>query len=368
VPAEARASLGLAQPYHNPHLAEAVAEAARIRGWNLRLLAFAPPPSFRKDNAWAVPASTTAPRGAIRRCIVCIQWLLACDRYIFLGLGDPFPAQPLLLLLACLSGRPVFLASEGFKHTRASPGLRAACALLSLFGNAHLLAIGNTAATDFSRAGLSWPARQFGFTEEPPGEFVPRSSANCDSPIRLLVVGQLIPRKRVDWLMRELGRHPSRADIELMVCGAGPERGNLESLGYELGLKTRFLGFRRGTELAEVFNAADVFIHPAAYEGWGVVLNHALYFGLPILAHAPVRSARGLLVHEGINGYVFADGPEFSRHLSQLVGDAALRGRFSCHSRRLYAFWSVAAIARSLAIVLADSDAAFARHCPLSNI
>lgn len=368
MPAERQAIVGLAQPYHNPHLAEVVAEAARAGGFSLRPLVFSPAPGFRKDNAWESPSHPLVPAVGPARWFACLRWLIACDRYLFLGLGDPFPAQSLLVFLACLTGRPVFVASEGLKTPTPSRGLRFLCQLLSLGGNGQLLAIGNTAAHDFSRAGLSWPARQFGFAEAPPGEAADREGHSPAQPIRLLVVGQLIPRKRVDWLMRQLARHSSRADIELAVCGTGPERSNLESLAAELGLNVRFLGFRKGADLAAAFQAADIFVHPASYEGWGVVLNHALHFGLPILASDQVRSARDLLVQEGLNGFVFADEEQFATQLSQLSADAALRRRFSAHSRLLGQRWSVASMGRSLALVMANPETSFSSDHPLSPL
>ncbi len=362
--ADGRSALGLAQPYHNPHLAEAVREAACRRGWRLRGIAFASPPGFRKENDWAgeKPIAAGTPSG----WLACLRWLVASDRYIFLGFGDPFPCQPLLVLAACLTGRPVFVASEGLKRREPSLGLRILCAMLSHLGGGQLLAIGNTAAEDYAKAGLAWPARRFGFTESPPGAAAERKEAHPERPVRLLVVGQLIPRKRVDWLQEALARHPASRRTELWVCGTGPDREMLETRARELGLSVRYLGFCRGQELAAAFNEADIFIHPAAYEGWGVVLNHALHFGLPILAADSVRSARGLLVQQGLNGYVFGDEAEFSARLAELVGDPVLRGRLALRSRQMAADWSVASMGARLAGLLADPEAAFAPDKPLS--
>lgn len=360
--------VGLAQPYHNPHLADVVAEAARVGGLSLRLLVFSPAPSFRKDNAWESASNHLVPAAGLARWLACIRWITSCDRFLFLGLGDPFPTQSLLVILACLTGRPLFLASEGLKNPTPSSGLRFLCWFLSLFDNGQLLAIGNTAAQDFARAGLSWPARQFGFAEAPPGESAYQGGHPHPPPIKLLVVGQLITRKRVDWLMRELARHPFCTLIELMVCGTGPEREKLESLAAKLGLNVRFLGFRRGTDLAAAFQDADIFVHPASYEGWGVVLNHALHFGLPILAAEQVHSARGLLVQEGLNGFVFTNEEEFASQLGKLTADASLRRRFSLHSRQLGERWSVSNMGRCLALVLADAEISFPSGQPLSPL
>ncbi len=349
-------SLGFAQPYDNPHLAEAVQLAARESGLGLDKLVFSEPPSFRSLNNWRSLEPLLRELPFPINLLHGLKWVLRNDKYVFLGSGKPAPGMPLLFVMACLTGRPVYLVSEGLKSPRPSLGLRLMMATASLVGNGCLLAIGNTAARDFRSAGLSWPARRFGFSEKPPSPSATIDAREGAHSIRLLVVGQLIPRKRVDWLIRQLAAHPMAGEFILEVCGDGPDRASLERLASTSGVRVEFHGFLAGAELAAAYSRADIFIHPAQYEGWGVVLNHATFFGLPIIAFKGVRSAEGLLVRVGINGYVFEKNAEFSDQLSKLTVDTSLRNKFAAASKLIGERWTPAALGEGLARVMNNPE------------
>jgi glycosyltransferase involved in cell wall biosynthesis len=278
--------------------------------------------------------------------------------------------MPLMFALACISGRRVFLVSEGFRSRKANWYLRLLFAVVSLFRGGQLLAIGNTAADDFRRAGLMWPIRRFGFSEPTPGQIgqVPLKHSSSSRPINLLVAGQLIPRKKIDWLFQSIAVHQCRDKVVIHVCGDGPDRKMLSSLAQGLQINAIFHGFVSGQRLAEQFIHADIFIHPAVYEGWGVVLNHALAYGLPIIAYTGVRSADGILVKEGINGYVFHDDSTFSQALEKLVTNKELREKFSSASKALSNTWSVDFIGNRLSRLLIDGDQDWGDESPLSKI
>jgi len=351
-------SLGLAQPYENPHLSAAVGFASGQSHLKLDKLTFDAPPSFRSANKWKSDVLTVSSMSYGQSIWRCLRWLVSNDAYVFLGAGVPSPAMPVTFALACLSGRPVLLVSEGLKSNRVSWGLRILLFIASSSAAGQLLAVGNSAHDDYLKAGLAWPARRFGFSEKPyrSPEIKPRVNASGTEKVRLLVVGQLIPRKRIDWLMRALASHPLRSQLTLDICGDGLERQNLQGLAVQLGLEVKFRGFLSGVELSESYLNADIFIHPAAYEGWGVVLNHAAYHGLPILAYKGVRSARDLLVQEGVNGFVFNDDNDFAIRLEQLVRDKNVRRRFSEASKRIGRLWTVEALGAALARLIRNPE------------
>ena len=90
-------------------------------------------------------------------------------------------------------------------------------------------------------------------------------------------------------LPRVVERHPK---VVLLVLGReGNETSNLEQLveGLSLASHVRFLGDRR--DVAEILRAADLFVFPSLYEGFGGSVIEAMATNLPIVASdlAPLR-------------------------------------------------------------------------------
>jgi glycosyltransferase involved in cell wall biosynthesis len=83
----------------------------------------------------------------------------------------------------------------------------------------------------------------------------------------------------------ELSRDPSW-DVDLIVVGTGRElpawRERVRGAG--LDSRVRFLGFC--TDVAGIIAAADVLIHPARYEAYGLGVQEALLAGVPALVSA----------------------------------------------------------------------------------
>lgn len=107
----------------------------------------------------------------------------------------------------------------------------------------------------------------------------PHRPAASDRPRRLLFVGRLQPRKRLDLLLEACAAVEPAP--ELTIVGDGPEAGRLRALAQVLLPQTRFLGDLRGPALASAFEQADLFVLPGT---GGLALQQALAAGLPILA------------------------------------------------------------------------------------
>jgi glycosyltransferase involved in cell wall biosynthesis len=99
-------------------------------------------------------------------------------------------------------------------------------------------------------------------------------------------VGKLTEFKGVDVLLeaaaiyeRELG------DVVTMIVGQGELRDVLEKQARQLGLKgVHFLGHRPQTEVAKIYNLADVSAVPSRVEPFGLVAVEALACGTPVVA------------------------------------------------------------------------------------
>ena len=126
------------------------------------------------------------------------------------------------------------------------------------------------------------------------------------SDVRLLLsVGRLADEKNHAGLLRAFahvaGRYP---DVQLWLAGDGPRRKDLLRQRKDLGLEDRvvFLGARH--DVPELMRAADVFVLPSRYEGFGLVVAEAMASGTPVVATdaggvAEVLNGAGILVPVG---------------------------------------------------------------------
>ena len=75
-------------------------------------------------------------------------------------------------------------------------------------------------------------------------------------------------------------------DADLAVAGHGSELAAWQRRAGSAGLadRIRFLGFRR--DVARVFAAADVLVHPARYEAYGLGVHEAICRGVPAIVSA----------------------------------------------------------------------------------
>jgi glycosyltransferase involved in cell wall biosynthesis len=116
----------------------------------------------------------------------------------------------------------------------------------------------------------------------------------------LLAVSRLTRQKGVDVAVRALPSLPE--DTALVVLGEGPERAELESLARELGAGRRLFLPGRVPDVAAWLRRADVLVHPARWEGFGLGVLEAMLAGLPVVA-SNVSSLPELVV-DGETGFL----------------------------------------------------------------
>jgi glycosyltransferase involved in cell wall biosynthesis len=109
-------------------------------------------------------------------------------------------------------------------------------------------------------------------------------------------------------LLRAFGRldQLDHEDTWLVLAGDGPDRPALES---QAGARVRFPGYVPYPDLPALYAAADLFVHPAREERWGVSVQEALACGLPVVASSRVGAAFDLLAPGG-NGFLYSAGDD----------------------------------------------------------
>lgn len=135
-----------------------------------------------------------------------------------------------------------------------------------------------------------------------------RPSHFAQRPI-LLFVGTLIPRKRIDLLLKAYTQIEATPKPMLQIVGDGPSKKSMQDLADSLKVDCLFLGDLRGPDLDKVFDAADLFILPGA---GGLAVQEAMAHALPVIVSKAdgteadlVRPENGWLIEPGeINALV----------------------------------------------------------------
>src|SRR5262249_40122941 len=97
-----------------------------------------------------------------------------------------------------------------------------------------------------------------------------------------IIVARLDRMKGHDVLLKALARRPD--PCPMLIVGDGSERGALEGLASELGVRdsVRFLGFRK--DVPDLLAASDFFVLPSRTEGLPLSVLEAMAHGLPSIA------------------------------------------------------------------------------------
>jgi glycosyltransferase involved in cell wall biosynthesis len=102
-------------------------------------------------------------------------------------------------------------------------------------------------------------------------------------------------------------------------------------------------------ELPRYYADAGCFVHPAAAEPWGLVVNEAMASGLPVLVSESAGCSEDL-VSSGANGFAFEadDAPGLSDLMLRISSGDVDRASMGRSSRRIIADWGLTTFARQL--------------------
>lgn len=103
-------------------------------------------------------------------------------------------------------------------------------------------------------------------------------------PLRYIYVGRLIDVKNVALLIEEF----NRSGKPLTIVGQGVLETELKK---QAKANITFTGFIDNNKLGDIYQAHDVFILPSKSEPWGLVVEEALYWGLPVIVSDKVGSS-----------------------------------------------------------------------------
>jgi glycosyltransferase involved in cell wall biosynthesis len=177
--------------------------------------------------------------------------------------------------------------------------------------------------------------------------------------IILVTNGSLIPRKRIDFILRACAQLEKKVSLgigyigekklehsslsfpsneanathpftlsppwRLLIIGEGPERERLKSLVVELGIADRvyFLGLRN--DVREILPECDIYLHASSAETCTYAITESMAAAIPaVVLDAGAAKEQ---IQSGVSGYVIdrADVDSFSNPVRELMVDAPKR-------------------------------------------
>ncbi|EJG1788567.1 glycosyl transferases group 1 family protein [Vibrio parahaemolyticus VP250] len=110
-----------------------------------------------------------------------------------------------------------------------------------------------------------------------------------EKSLKCLYVGRLSSEKNLPFLIDRF----KESQHELTIIGSGDELSELQSIASD---NVKFKGYIDNKKLVEEYPQYDLFILPSKSEPWGLVIDEALWFGLPVLVSSNVGCNEDLVI------------------------------------------------------------------------
>ena len=138
---------------------------------------------------------------------------------------------------------------------------------------------------------------------------IAKAQSRGHSAKRVIAVGRLSAVKGFDHLIEAWAKLPAEYDDWTCdIYGQGPMRGALQRRIDALGLGDRVTLAGHTNRIFDEYQRSSFMVHPAAFEGFGLVVAEALAHGLPVVGFAECSGFNTLVQHD-INGlHVERDG------------------------------------------------------------
>jgi glycosyltransferase involved in cell wall biosynthesis len=181
---------------------------------------------------------------------------------------------------------------------------------------AHFIAVSRA----IRRLAIAWGIPETQVHHAPIGidtaSFRPSGVAMRDRPAKVLFVGNHIPLKGGDVLIRAMARvRETISDAQVVFIGDGPELAAWKALASQLNVRASFLGRLPPERVREALSDAVAFclpsIRPSGHEiaeGFGLVVIEAAASGVPVITSAQGSESEG--VDDGRTGFAFDYGDE----------------------------------------------------------
>jgi glycosyltransferase involved in cell wall biosynthesis len=298
--------------------------------------------------------------------LACIRRLLANNRYSLVHLaGWGGPVLSGTLLLAALSGIPVSVETDTQFAANDPAWKRLAKAIIyrPMFRlPAVFLPGGRRQAAYLHRYGVEERRIQIarmtvdvekmlaysGSIQPETKSAILRRYGIPEQGAKILFVGRLEPHKGLVDLVEAFDRlRVENRAVSLIIAGDG----SLSDWARHQASPERsiyYLGRLAGEQVWDAYEISDIFVLPSHFEPWGLVVNEAMAFGLPVIASDRVGCVDDL-VQQNRSGFVVPAGSpdELRSALELLVTNPDMRKRMGIEGRRVIADWTLENWARA---------------------
>ncbi|MFB4163889.1 glycosyltransferase family 4 protein [Alteribacillus sp. JSM 102045] len=147
----------------------------------------------------------------------------------------------------------------------------------------------------------------------------------------ILTVGQFIPRKGIDVLLKACIDLPKNYGI--YIIGGDPPRQYTDFKERNKLNNVHFINFLDKDELKKYYYCSDVFVLPTREDVWGLVINEAMANGLPVITTE--KCVAGLeMIKEKENGFIIPvdDNDTLSDKIKQIMVNESLRKNMAVNS------------------------------------
>jgi glycosyltransferase involved in cell wall biosynthesis len=130
-----------------------------------------------------------------------------------------------------------------------------------------------------------------------------RKKYGYSNEVLVIYVGQLVPRKGVDILIKAFSEVAKEINnLHLVIVGSGPESSNLIRLAREKNLdRVSFTDWVGDDVKYELLTISDLFILPTMADSWGLVVNEAMCCRLPVITTNAAGCHKDLII-QGVTG------------------------------------------------------------------
>lgn len=161
----------------------------------------------------------------------------------------------------------------------------------------------------------------------------------------VISVGQFIYRKGFDVLIKSAAKLDK--SIGIYIIGGEPTEEYIKLKKEWSAENVHFEGFKSKYELSNYYKAADLFVLPTREDTWGLVINEAMAYGLPIITTN--RCIAGLELVDSENGCIIPveSDQDLTDAISEIIIDKQklyLMGKKSIEKIKWYTFENMAQI------------------------
>lgn len=160
-----------------------------------------------------------------------------------------------------------------------------------------------------------------------------RKKIEAKEKIIVLFSGQFIYRKGIDILLKAANKIDK--DCGIYIVGGKPTSEYLAIVSQNKLTNIHFVDFKTPKELADYYKAADIYVLPTREDIWGLVINEAMSYGLPVITTN--KCLAGVeLIENGKNGYIIPEenSTELAKYINILVKDRDLRELMRDNNKR----------------------------------